>query len=584
MKGKKFDFAGYATRVGVRCSDGRTISRDAFLDNDKMSVPLVWQHMHSDPSNVLGHAELENRSDGVYAYCSFNESESARQARELVRHGDICSMSIYANSLVEKGKVVLHGVIREVSLVLAGANEGAKIENIAFEHSDGAVTEDESEAIITHMQDLSVDGSLMHADSETNDSDDDDETLADVFDTLSEKQKTVVYAMIGEVINNAEPSENKAVNHSEKGDRNDMKRNVFDKTLNREDGRNTLSHDQLKAIFADAQRCGSLKEAFLQHGPNGEAGVDYGITDINYLFPDHRSVTPEPKLIQRDTAWVADVFGAAHHVPFSRIKSLAADITADEARARGYITGNKKMEEVIPLLKRTTGPTTVYKKQKLDRDDITDIVDLDVVAWLKREMRGLLNEELARAVLTGDGRSAASDDKIREDCIRPIYTDDDLFSVKVSLPGTVTTMQTIDQIILSRKLYKGAGNPVFFSNPDTIGDMLLLKDTTGRRLYNTITDLAAALRVTKIVEVPILENISRVVNAKTMGLIGIIVNMKDYYIGADKGGAINLFDDFDIDYNQYKYLIETRCSGALITPHAALIIEKDITEEPESQG
>ena len=352
-----------------------------------------------------------------------------------------------------------------------------------------------------------------------------------------------------------------------------MKKNIFDQSAP-EEKKNVLSHDALKTILADAQRCGSLKEAFLQH-------ADYGIENIDYLFPDAKTVTPTPAFIKRDTDWVKDVFGAAHHTPFARIKSLAADITADEARAKGYIKGNKKGDEVIALLKRVTNPTTVYKKQKLDRDDIVDITDIDVVAWLKLEMRMMLEEEIARAQLVGDGRSAASDDKIKEDCIRPIYSDDDLYAVKVQIPENATTSQMIDAIILSRKDYKGSGNPNFFSTPDAVGDMLLLKDSTGRRLYNTINDLAAALRVNKIVEVPVLENIMRVITPATSSvdgegalLQGIVVNMSDYYVGADKGGSVNMFDDFDIDYNQYKYLIETRCSGALVLPKSALVIEK----------
>lgn len=381
-------------------------------------------------------------------------------------------------------------------------------------------------------------------------------------------KKNVVYAMLAHALEGSDDMEHSDINSR---GANDMKLNVFDKA---NDNKPTvLSHDALKEVFTDAQRCGSLKEAFLQH--------DYGIENIDYLFPDAKTVTPSPTFIKRDTAWVSDVFQAAHHSPFARIKSVAADITADEARARGYVKGKKKVEEVIALLKRTTSPTTVYKKQKLDRDDVVDIVDVDVVAWLKLEMRMMLNEELARAVLVGDGRSGASDDKINESNIRPIYTDDDLYSVKVQIPAASNTSETIDKIILARKNYKGSGNPTFFSTPDIIGDMLLLKDSVGRRLYNTITDLAAALRVSKIVEVPVMENLSRVKDEATttedglaLDLLGIIVNMQDYYIGADKGGAVNMFDDFDIDFNQLKYLIETRCSGALVTPHSALVVEK----------
>jgi len=599
LSNKKYDFCGYATKIGIKCTDGRVIEKDAFAGNHGQTVPLVWQHMHSDPKNILGHAELENRMDGVYAYCYLNESPSAAQARELVKHGDISSLSIYANSLVEKSKRVIHGVIREVSLVLAGANDGAKIDNIAFEHADGSVVEDETEAIIYSGIQFESSTKLEHADDEVKESKEDDdgdgETLADVFNTLTDKQKTVVYAMIGQAIeaveggSDTDEESEKETKHSNEGDKTEMKKNIFDAStqVNEQD---VITHDQMKAVFTDAQRCGSLKEAFLQHsidienlkplelqhampGP-GANTMSHGITNIDYLFPDAKNVTVPPVWFKRDTEWVKTVFNAAHHTPFSRIKSMAADITNDEARAKGYIKGNEKTEEVFALLKRSTTPTTVYKKQKLDRDDIIDIVDLDVVAWLKVEMRFMLEEELARAILVGDGRSPASDDKINESCIRPIYKDDDLYSEKVVLPATATTMQLIDQMILARKLYKGTGNPTFFTTPDVLGDMILIKDTTGRRLYNTVADLASAIRVSKIVEVPVMENLSRTVSNETRDLLGIVVNMNDYYVGADKGGAISLFDDFDIDYNQYKYLIETRCSGALVLPKSALVIEK----------
>jgi len=585
-KDLKHDFGGYATKVGIKCSDGRTISRDAFSQNDGESVPLVWQHMHNDPNNVLGFAHLENRPDGVYAYCSFNETPSAKQAKELVKHGDITSLSIYANSLVEKSKLVLHGVIREVSLVLAGANQGAKIDNIAFEHSDGSVVDSEDEALIysglnLEFDDEEDDDDLKHAEG--------DKTIGDVFEEMSEDQKIVVYAMVEEALKQAPQAssvkqsaeDDDYIQHTNKGD-NNMKKNVFDAASGTEDKKAKLSHDDFKSIFEEAKRSGSLRDAFLAHSTvsGGGPGDDptWGIQNIDYLFPEATNVHKgAPALIKRDTEWVKDAFKAAHHVPFSRIKSMAADLTADEARAKGYIKGNKKMEEVIPLLKRQTTPTTVYKKQKLDRDDIIDIVDMDVVAWLKVEMRMMLDEELARAVLVGDGRSAASDDKIREDCIRPIYTDDELYSVKVPIASTMTTMAMMDQIILARKLYKGSGNPVMFATQDAVGDMLLLRDTTGRRLYNTLSDVAAALRVSRIIEVPIFEGLTRTdsTTGATLDLVGIIVNMNDYYVGADKGGAVAMFDDFDIDFNQYKYLIETRCSGALVLPHSALVIERE---------
>lgn len=583
MKKNKYDFSGYATKVGLKCSDGRTILQDAFQDNDGQTVPLVWQHMHNEPGNILGHATLENRKDGVYAYCSLNNSANAQDAKEAIAHGDIKALSIYANSLVEKEKNVIHGAIREVSLVIAGANPEAYIDNLAFQHADGSIVEDEAEAIICAYDDIQhsyldeddtppvEDNSLSHAVKKT---DEDEETLADVFNTLDEKQKTLVYAMITHALEGTN-DDTEAKHSNLKGD-SEMKKNVFDQNSQQEDKKNELSHDALKSIFADAQRRGSLKEAFLAH-------ADYGIENIDSLFPDAKTVTPTPAYIMRNTDWVKDVFGAAHQSPFARIKSVAADITADEARAKGYQKGNQKMEEVITLLKRVTSPTTVYKKQKLDRDDVVDITDMDVVAWLKLEMRMMLEEEIARAILVGDGRSSASDDKINESNIRPIYSDADLYSVKVLFEADMTTSQQIDSMILARKDYKGSGNPVFFSTPDAVGNMLLLKDSTGRRLYNTINDLAAALRVNKIVEVPVLENVVRTITPSEgtnpgvgAELVGIEVNMNDYYVGADKGGAVNMFDDFDIDYNQYKYLIETRCSGALVLPYSALVFEKKV--------
>lgn len=576
MKNTKYDFSGYATKVGLKCSDGRTILHNAFQEDDGQRVPLVWQHLHNDPANVLGHAILENRDDGVYAYCSFNSTEPAKQAKELVSHGDITALSIHANGLIEKGKNVIHGVIREVSLVLAGANPEAYIDNIAFSHGDGHFTTDETEAVICANE------KLEHADAKSKEKesvDEDNKTVADVIDTMTEEQKTAMYALIGQAFETSEEGvddkddTNELKQSNIKGDQT-MKKNIFDAQKD-DSQQNTLSHDALITILEDAKRIGSLKDSFLQHA------VDYGIENIDYLFPDAKTLTNTPEFIKRDTEWVSDVFGAATHTPFSRIKTVFADITEDEARAKGYIKGNAKKDEVITLLKRTTTPTTIYKKQKLDRDDIVDIVDLDVVAWLKLEMRMMLEEEIARALLVGDGRSTASDDKIKEEHIRPIYTDDVLYAPKYQLDETTTTAKVIDEIVLARKDYKGTGNPVFFSTPDIIGDMLLLKDRNERRIYNTITDLAAALRVSKIVEVPVMENITREItpateteDGTTADLLGIVVNMKDYSVGADKGGAINMFDDFDIDYNQHKYLIETRCSGALTKPKSALVIEK----------
>lgn len=603
----KYDFSGYATKVGVKCSDGRTILPDAFAHMDGKKVPLVYQHLHNDPKNVLGHAVLENRADGVYAYCSLNETDSGKTAKSLVKHGDITALSIYANSLVQKSQNVVHGVIREVSLVLSGANPEAYIDNLAFEHSDGSVTTDETEAIISlgalahdaiEIPDAPADSDnpevIVHADDKK--TPEDKKTVGEVFDTLNEEQKTVVYAMIAHALESSEDEEeeekkDESVKHSNiKGDET-MKKNIFDKESVATEGK--LTRETLRSIFNDARQSQStLKNAFLAHGYESisDALADYehqdevlahagtyGINDIGYLFPDARTTTNTPAFIKRDTEWVAKVFGAAKHIPFSRIKTVLADITADEARARGYITGNEKADEVISLIKRTTDPQTVYKKQKLDRDDVIDITDFDVIVWLRMEMRMMLEEEIARAQLVGDGRSSASDDKIKEDRIRPIATDASIYTLEVQIPADATTSKMIDAIILGRKKYKGTGTPTFFTTPDVNGDMLLLKDSTGRRLYNTEADLAAGIRAKEIVEVPVMENKVVVITPAALGteglqkrLVGISVNMNDYSLGADKGGSIAMFDDFDIDFNQYKYLIETRCSGALTMPHSAI--------------
>lgn len=604
MKGKKkFDFSGYATKVGLKCSDGRTIMQDAFAHEDGKTVPLVYQHLHNDPKNVLGHAVLENRPDGVYAYCSLNDTEAGKTAKALIQHGDVSALSIYANGLVQKAQNVMHGKIREVSLVLAGANPGAYIDNLAFEHADGSITSDETEAVICagafehDTLDISEDedDALVHEDKkEEKDVPEDKKTVGEVFDTLNQEQKTVVYAMIAQALEAGEDDdkdEDEEAKHSNTQGGTDMKRNIFDNTSTTPQA--GLSREGLRAIFNDARQSQStLKNAFLAHGYENisDALADYeyqdevlahaatyGIDNIGYLFPDHKNLTNTPQFIKRDTEWVSKVFGAAKHVPFSRIKTVLADITGEEARARGYVTGNKKVDEVITLLKRTTDPQTIYKKQKLDRDDIVDITDFDVVVWLRMEMRMMLEEEIARAQLVGDGRASSSDDKIKEDKIRPIATDDDIYTLEVQIPAAATTAQMIDQIILGRKKYKGTGTPTFFTTPDINGDMLLLKDTTGRRLYNTEADLAAGIRAKEIVEVPVMENKIEVITPATDSvpglqkrLIGISVNMSDYSLGADKGGSITMFDDFDIDFNQYKYLIETRCSGALTMPHSAI--------------
>lgn len=576
MSKSKHDFGGYATKVNLKCADGRIILKDAFKGNDGMTVPLVWQHMHNEPANVLGHALLENRSDGVYIYGLFNETEAGENAKLLVQHGDITALSIYANSLIEKAKTVIHGVIREVSLVLSGSNPGALIDNLTLSHADGSTTDLDDEAIIyTGLTlDTNVQESINHADTTEDNKDEDDETVGDVFNTLSEKQKMAVYALIGEAIDNPPDEEgDESVEHSnleEEVTKIIMKKNVFDgKTI--EPKVPTLTHDQFQAIVVDAQKCGSFKEAFLAH-----AGT-YGIDNIDYLFPDAQAVSNEPDLITREMSWVFQVINGTRHSAFSRIKSLAADITVETARALGYVTGALKKEEVFGLLQRVTTPTTIYKKQKLDRDDIVDITDLDVVAWLKREMRMMLDEELARAVLVSDGRAVESADKIDETHIRPIWKDDALYAHKVQLLLGADVEDIIDAIITARTNYKGSGSPALYTTSAFLTSMLLLKDTQGYRIYKTEAELAAALRVSKIVEVPVMDGLIREAGATDYALLGIIVNLKDYTMGADKGGAVSMFDDFDIDYNQYKYLLETRCSGTLTKPKSALVIEQATT-------
>lgn len=554
-----YDFSGYATKAELKCADGRTIKRDAFKHQDGISVPLVWQHFHNDPGNVLGHGILENREDGVYIYGYFNKSEAGLNAKELVIHKDVKSLSIYANDLLEKSKSVLHGNIREVSLVLSGANPGAHIDYIAVEHSDGAVENSEDEALIA-FNILLDEKEVKHSDDEES-----DQTVEEVIESLSPVQKEVVFALIGMA-----NEENEEVEHSasDEGENEVMKSNVFDKSTAPQVSGPILTHEQFKAIADKAQNMGgSLKQAFIAH-----AGT-YGIDNISVLFPDAQTVTPTPDLVKRDTEWVSMFLNGARHTPFSRIKSSSADLTPDAARAKGYVTAALKTEEVFALLSRTTYPTTVYKKQKLDRDDIVDITDLDVVAFIKAEMRMMLDEEIARAGLVGDGRAPGAD-KIDEACIRPIYKDSDFYAHRVVLEADTDTDDMIENIIRARKFYKRSGNPVMFTTTDILTDMLLLKDTTGHRLYANISELAAELRVSSIVEVEVLENVSRVDPPFTMDLKAILVNPRDYTYGADKGGQIALFDDFDIDYNQYKYLMETRLSACLVHPKSALVIEK----------
>lgn len=584
----KFDFSGYATKNDIRCTDGRIIRGGAFEHQNGMTVPMVFQHFHDDPTNVIGHAVLENREDGVYAYCALNDTEMGRNCRELVKHGDLTSLSIYANRLRQKGSNVIHGDIREVSLVLAGANPGAHIDNITIEHSDGF--HDIDDEVIIHMDedldpdDIDVDleeiedyddddmdlddDDLSHADDD--DDDDDGETVADVFNSLSEKQKNVVYFMIGQALQ--EKGEGGSAQHSDEGGVR-MKKNVFDGSATSKNRGPVLTHADFDAITAEAKKNGSWREAVLAH-----AAANYGIESIDMLFPDAKELNTPPAFIKRRTEWVNDVLTSVTHKPFSRIKTTFADITADEARARGYVKGNRKKEEVIKLLKRITIPTTIYKKQKLDRDDIADITDFDVVSWLRSEMRVMLDEELARAFLIGDGRDAESDDKIPEENIRPIWTDDDMYSQKVQLTASDDAATLIEKAIRARKDYRGSGSPVFYTTTDVLVDMLLLTDKMGRRLYQNETDLAAALRVSRIVEIPVMENQTRTDTTngnKKYDLLGIMVNLRDYAVGADRGGAVNTFDDFDIDYNQYKYLIETRCSGSLMQPKSALVFERE---------
>jgi len=583
MSKSKYDFGGYATKNGLKCTDGRVILKDAFKDNDGQTVPLVWQHQHNELSNVLGQALLENREDGVYAYCIFNDTENGKNGKILVEHGDVSFLSIFANQLIEKAKNVVHGMIREVSLVMSGANPGAVIDNLAFEHADGTYDIDSVEAIIYTGLELEKKeeetlpekppekpvSSIEHADSEN-------ETIEDVFNTLNEKQKTAVYAIIGSVLDSETPADetdtsaehsDKSNNSNDEGDNKIMKNNVFDGSVSQKE-RIYLSHDQFAEVARDAFKYGSLKQSLIAHAGS------YGIDNIDYLFPDAHLLADSPSFLQRETTWVAPVLNGTRHTPFSRIKSVYADITVDTARAMGYVTGAQKHDEVFGLLKRTTTPTTIYKKQKLDRNDIVDITDLDVVAWLKAEMRVMLDEEIARAVLVGDGRAAMSEDKIDETCIRPIWKDDALYSHKLQLPATDDLpAEVMDKVILGRVNYKGSGSPTLFTSPSFLTEMLLIKDSLGYRVYKTEADLAAALRVSKIVEVPIMEGLHRT-DTLEYDLLGIIVNLFDYTIGADKGGAISMFDDFDIDYNQYKYLIETRCSGALTIPKSALVIER----------
>ena len=590
-----YDFSGWATRNDLKCSDGRIIRKDAFKHNDGMTVPLVWNHDHTDPTRVIGHALLENRDEGVYAYGSFNSTDLGQRAKIYVEHGDITAMSIYANQLQQQGPNVMHGSIREVSLVLAGANPGAYIENV-IKHGDEP--DSEEARIYTGME-----IELYHADTSMKKEEEKpkkgEETMAEetkkevkepetketpkvktvgeIIESMTDEQKNAVYAIIGQMKQDMEDEADDDMeddmedqmeeDEKSKGGSKTMKHNCFDQEERMDN--TTLSHAEQLEILEDAKRCGSLKEAVLAHG----------IEKIDVMFPDAQTISNEPEFIKRDTTWVTDVLGAVRHTPFSRIKTIFADITADEARAKGYVKGNLKLEEVFKMLKRVTNPTTIYKKQKLDRDDVLDIKDFNILPWMKGELRMMLDEELARAILVGDGRTELSTDKIKEDCIRPIWTDSDLYTVKtkVDVSETATPEEKakafIKACVKSRKDYKGSGNPVMFMPEDIMTDCLLIEDKNGRIIYDSEMKLASALRVRKIVPVPVMEGLTRTVEEKTHTLAGIYVNLADYNVGTDMGGEVNMFDDFDIDYNQMKYLIETRCSGALTKPYAAVALE-----------
>ena len=573
-----YDFSGWVTKANVKCADGVTISENAFKDDNGKKVPLVWNHQHNDPENVLGHAILENRQDGVYAYCKFNDSPAAKNAKIAVENHDIDAMSIFANKLQRQGASVHHGVIREVSLVLAGANPGAFIDNIVCHSDDGTNIPSEDSAIIFSGEELSI----RHSDDESKNNNENSEkgdktkmaedntnsnnngkTVQEVIDSMTEEQKTVLYALVGQALEE---------NEKEEGDDNEVKHNVFSDSDENYTG-DEISHSEIVAAINDAKRYGSMKDSFIQHG----------IQDIEFLFPDAKNMTNTPIFIDRDQSWVKKVMDSVHKTPFSRIKSLFANITEDEARARGYIKGKEKKDEVFKLLKRTTSPTTVYKKQKLDRDDVIDITDFDVIAWIKGEMRSKLEEELARAFLVGDGRGGSDDDKINETNIRPIWTDEDLYTIKmlITLPTNDTTTKVkefIRSALKARKNYKGSGNPSLYTTEDMLTDCLLLEDNNGRVIYDSVEKLAKTLRVSEIITVPVMEGLKREDKGVNKELLGIIVNLKDYNVGADKGGAVSMFDDFDIDYNAMKYLIETRCSGALTTPYSAIVLEMKLGE------
>ena len=605
MANRKPDFTGWATKTGIKCTDGRTIMENAFADQDGQSVPLMWQHFHNDPALVLGHAVLHNKKGGVWAECYFNKGAKAQEARNALENDDIKSLSIYANQLKQNGGNVIHGVIRELSIVLAGANYGATIDNVVLAHGD-SMTELEDEALIYSDESEQL-LFLEHADEEPEKKEEakpvaeetkilehadeeekkaDDRTVKDVWDSMTEEQQQVCYYMIGQALEGGKGDDDDSAEHSdEDGDELTMKTNVFDKETQQEQ---VLSHaDQMK-IIERAKKLGSMKEAWdeavetddtLAHAVYNDDGTaqTYGIANIDYLFPEYKTLNDTPDKIRRDDDWVNVVMGGVRKTPFARIKTIHANITMEEARAKGYIKGNEKKEEVFNLLKRTVDPQTVYKKQKFDRDDVIDITDFDVIAWTKVEMRDMLNEEIARAILIGDGRDIEAEDKIKPDHIKPIWTDDDLYAVKVPVTAgnddEATAKNAIRAMIKNRKKYKGSGNLIFFTSEDWVSEMLLIEDQIGHPLYKTITELATKLRVNRIVTVPQFEDLARTVGNTEKQLIGIAVDLKDYATGTNRRGQVEMFDDFDIDFNQYKYLIETRLSGMLTKPFSALVLE-----------
>lgn len=597
---KDYDFGGWATRNNIKCSDGRTILKDAFKQNDGQKVPLVWNHQHNDPSEVLGHALLENRAEGVYAYCKFNNTESGQTAKSLVANGDVDKLSIYANKLKTHMNNVMHGCIREVSLVLAGANPGAFIDTVishgedAEAEEEGIIYTDEHIDTIEHSDDENdKEGETdMEDENKKNDEENNEKTIQEVFETLNEEQKNAVYAIVGQALQHSDDSEDDSEdddsdddseNNNDEGEE-DMKHNVFDNDKNNDE---VLQHSEILAsAIQDAKKYGSLRESVIEH-----AAIN-NITDIGKLFPDATALNKEPIMIEKDQTWVGKIINTIKHTPFSRVKVTMGKMTEPQARAKGYIKGNKKTNIQMAALNRVVTPTTVYIKNEIDRDDVIDITDFDVVAWQKREMRKELDKELALAALLGDGRDISDNDKINEQNIIPIIKDVDTFTIKYTITEGVDYKQANNSVsnndsftkgiiraaIRSRKEYKGSGSPTFFTTEDYLTDMLLIEDQNGRRIYESLAQLALALRVKEIVTIPEMEQ------EAYKDIVGVIVNMADYTMGADKGGSVNMFDDFDIDYNQMKYLMETRCSGALTVPYSAIVLKKTAGSSLNAEG